>query len=151
MKTILIALSTCALCCAPALAQSSTSGASDQKFVDFAAQTDMMEAHLGQAAGNQSENQAVKDFAQMLVTDHTNDYQQLGAIARKANLTVPNGLDPMHDKMIAPFEKLKGAAFDRRYAHEMVAGHEKAIAEYKREAESGENAEVKAYATQVLT
>ena len=86
----------------------------------------------------------------MLVTDHTNDYQQLGAIARKANLTVPNGLDPMHDKMIAPFEKLKGAAFDRRYAHEMVAGHEKAIAEYKRESESGENAEIKAYATQAL-
>lgn len=152
MKTFVLALSTCALCCAPVLAQSQpgTPGASDQKFVDFAAQTDMTEAHLGQLAGDQSDTQAVKDYAQMLVTDHTSDYKQLGAIASKANLKVPNGLDAMHNKMIAPFEKLKGAAFDRRYAHEMVAGHQKAIAEYKREAESGESAELKAYATQAL-
>jgi len=151
MKTLALAFSACALCCAPALAQqSSTPAGGDQKFVDFAAQTDMVEAHLGQLAAEQADNQAVKDFAQMLVTDHTNDYTQLGAIGRKANLTVPNGIDAMHNKMIAPFEKLKGTAFDRRYAHEMVAGHQKAIAEYKRESESGENAELKAYATQAL-
>lgn len=151
MKTLAIALSACALCCAPVLAQQSAApGASDQKFVDFAAQTDMMEAHLGQLAANQSDSQGVKDFAQMLVTDHTNDYTQLGAMARKANLTVPNGIDAMHNKMITPFEKLKGAAFDHRYVHEMVVGHQKAIAEYKRESESGENADVKAYATQAL-
>jgi putative membrane protein len=52
--------------------------------------------------------------------------------------------------MIAPFEKLKGAAFDRRYAHEMVLGHTKAIAEYKRAAENAQNADIKAYATQTL-
>jgi len=71
-------------------------------------------------------------------------------IAGKADLTIPKGLDATHDKMIMPFEKLKGAAFDRRYAHETVAGHQKAIAQYKQEAENGQNTELKAYATQVL-
>ena len=150
MKAMILALSACALYCVPGLAQSAASGESDQKFLDFAAQTDMVEAHLGQLAADQSQTQAVKDFAQMLVTDHTNDYQQLGTIARKANLTVPNGIDAAHNKMITPFEKLKGTAIDRRYAHEMVAGHQKAIAEYKKESESGTNADLKAYATQVL-
>jgi len=152
IKAVVLAFTACALYCAPGLAQTSAStpGDSDQKFLDFAAQIDMVEAHLGQLAANQADAQAVKDYAQMLVTDHTNDYQQLGTIAKKANLTLPNGIDAAHNKMIAPFEKLKGAAFDRRYEHEMVAGHQKAIAEYKKESESGTNADLKAYATQAL-
>ncbi len=38
--------------------------ANDQHFVDFAAQTDMMEAHLGQMAADQASDQGVKDYAQ---------------------------------------------------------------------------------------
>lgn len=150
MKSIFAALSICALCCASAPAQPSSSAMSDQQFVDFAAQTDMTEAHLGQLAADQAAKQEVKDFAQTLVTDHTSDYKQLGMIAGKANLTVPKGLDAAHDKMIAPFEKLKGAAFDARFSHEMVSGHQKAIAQYKKEAEGGQNADLKAYANQAL-
>jgi putative membrane protein len=150
MKALVLAVSACALYCVPGMAQATAPGDSDQKFLDFAAQTDMVEAHLGQLAASQSDAQAVKDYGQMLVTDHTNDYQQLGMVAKKANLTLPNAIDAAHNKMIAPFEKLKGAAFDRRYEHEMVAGHQKAIAEYKKESESGTNADLKAYATQAL-
>jgi putative membrane protein len=116
----------------------------------MAAQTDMMEAHLGQMAQDQGAAQGVKDFGQTLVTDHTNDYQQLTASAGKANLTVPKGLDAARDRMIAPFNKLKGAAFDRKFIQEMVVGHTKAIAEYRREARDGQNADIKAYATQAL-
>ncbi|MFL6447248.1 MAG: DUF4142 domain-containing protein [Bryobacteraceae bacterium] len=150
MKSIYLAFSVFALCSLPALPQSAASGTSDQNFVEFAAQTDMTEAHLGQMAAEQATGQNVKDFAQMLVTDHTNDYKQLATVAGKANIDVPKGLDAAHNKMIAPFEKSKGAAFDHRYAHEMVLGHEKAIAQYKQESEKGTNADLKAYATQAL-
>ncbi|MGI8962070.1 MAG: DUF4142 domain-containing protein [Bryobacteraceae bacterium] len=150
VRNILTGLFCCILGGVVASAQTSTSGGSDQQFLDFAAQTDMTEAHLGQLAADQASAQEVKDFAQMLVTDHTNDYQQLGMLASKAGATIPKGLDAQHDKMIAPFGKLKGAAFDHRYAHEMVAGHTKAIAEYKREAENAQNPDVKAYASQTL-
>ncbi len=84
------------------------------------------------------------------MTDHTNDYQQLSQAATKAGDNVPKGLDAQHDRMIAPFDKLKAKAFDRRYIQEMVAGHTKAIAEYQKEADSGQNADIKAYATQAL-
>lgn len=122
----------------------------DQQFVDFAAQTDMTEAHLGQLASSNASSQGVKDYAQMLVTDHTNDYTQLNTIAGKANLVVPKGLDPAHDKMIAPFEKLHGAAFDHRYIQEMVTGHTKAIGVYEKEAADAQNPDLKAYANQTL-
>jgi putative membrane protein len=139
-----------ALCCIPACAQGTAASEKDQKFVDFAAQTDMTEAHLGQLAQDQASSQAVKDFAQMLVTDHTDDYRKLSDAATKAGATVPKGLDAQHNKMIAPFEKLKGAAFDRRFEREMVAGHTKAIAEYKRAAADLQSADLKAYATATL-
>ncbi len=150
IQTILIGLSCCALSGTLAFAQATAKANSDQQFLDKAAQTDMTEAHVGQLAADQASAQDVKDFAQMLVTDHTNDYTQLGTVASKAGMTIPKGLDAQHKKMIAPLEKLKGAAFDRQFAREMVAGHQKAIAEYKKEAADGQNADVKAYANQAL-
>jgi len=138
------------ICSVPALTQKNAATNPDQQFVDFAAQTDMMEAHLGQMAADQASASDIKQYAQMLVSDHTNDYQQLSAAATKAGLNVPKGLDAAHNKMLAPFEKLKAAAFDQRYAREMVTGHTKAIAEYKREASDGQNADLKAYANQAL-
>jgi hypothetical protein len=43
----------------------------DEQFVDFAGQTDMVEINLGQLAQNSASSQAVKDYAQMLVTPST--------------------------------------------------------------------------------
>src|SRR5438067_5236886 len=122
-KSILTDLFCCALGGLQAIAQKMGTAAAmtEQQFLTFAAQTDMTEAHLGQLAANQAAAQEVKDFAQMLVTDHTNDYQQLGMLASKTGNAIPKGLDAKQEKMVAPFEKLKGAAFDRRFAHEMVA------------------------------
>lgn len=148
-SSIFIALCCGALCATPAFSQAAPGG-TDQQFVNFAGQTDMTEAHLGQLAADQTSTQAIKDFAQTLTTDHTNDYQQLSMAAGKAGATVPKGLDAQHDKMIAPFTKLKGPAFDRRFVQEMIMGHEKAIAEYHKEADNGQSADLKAYANQAL-
>jgi putative membrane protein len=53
----------------------------------------MIEANLGQLAGTVSDSQPVKDYAQMLVTDHTADYNQLTGVAQQANLTLQKHLD----------------------------------------------------------
>jgi putative membrane protein len=139
----------------PALAKEkkATAGAamSDQEFVDFAAQTDMVEANLGQMSGSVASAQPVKDYAQMLVTDHTNDFNQLYSVAHQANLNMPNAIDAENNKaMIDPFQKLKGAAFDHHYVQEMIAGHTKAIAVFKKEAADAQNPALKSYAEQDL-
>jgi len=124
---------------------------SDQQFVDFAGQTDMVEANLGKLAQDASSSQAVKDYGQMLVTDHTNDYHQLYDAAQQANLTVPTAIDAGNNKtMIDPFQKLKGKAFDHRYVREMVEGHTKAIAIYKKEATDAQSQALKSYADAAL-
>lgn len=152
MKRTLAAACCIILASLPAVSQKKASAgkATDQQFVEFAAQTDMMEANLGQLAANAASSQQVKDYASTLVTDHTTDYGQLSTAAKQANLNVPNAIDTEHNKMLAPFQKLKGAAFDRKYAQEMVTGHTKAIEMYKKEASDGQNDALKSYAQTAL-
>lgn len=156
MKRILTAVCCISMFAIPALAQNhhenhGKAGMSDQQFVDFAAQTDMVEANLGQLAQNVSDSQPIKDYGQMLTTDHTNDYTQLNAAAQQANLNVPNAIDAEHNKaIIGPFQKLKGGAFDHRFVAEMISGHTKAIEVYKKEAADAQNPVIKSYAEQAL-
>lgn len=154
MNRFLSTLCCLALCSAPALAQKKAAGAApmtDQQFVDFAAQTDMVEANLGQLAQNVAASQPVKDYGQMLVTDHTADYKKLQNLASQANVNVPTAIDAPHNKtMITPFQKLKGKQFDTRYIHEMVAGHTKAIAVYKKEVDDATDPTIKSYAQDAI-
>ena len=153
MKLCLSAVCCFVLCAVPALAKSKAAkdtGMSDQQFLDFAAQTDMVEANLGQLAETVSDSQPVKDYAQMLVTDHTGDYKQLFNLAVQANLNLPHAIDAENNKAIAPFYKLKGKAFDHRYIPEMITGHTKAIEIYKKEGQDAQSASVRAYAMQTV-
>ena len=154
MKRVLSVLCCLGLCALPALAQkkaAAAAGMTDQKFVEMAAQTDMVEANLGQLAQNVADKQEVKDYGQMLATDHTSDYGQLAAAAQQASLTLPSAIDAEHNKaMIDPFQKLKGAAFDHKFLAEMIAGHTKAIAIYKKEGDDAQNAGIKTYAQTAL-
>jgi len=123
----------------------------DQSFINFAAQTDMVEANLGQLAQTATGSQQVKDYAQMLISDHTSDFNQLSGIAHQAGLNVPSAIDAEHNKaMIWPFEKLKGDKFESRYIEDMIVGHSKAIAMYKKEAEEAKNPVLKSYAEHAL-
>jgi len=155
MTRVLAAVCCLSLVALPALAQKQKKGAgapmTDQQFVEWAAQTDMVQANLGQLASTAATTQPVKHYAQTLVTDHTADYKQLSDVAKQANLTVPTAIDAEHNKMIGPFYKLNGAAFDKKYASEMVAGHTKAIEIYKKEANDAQNSALKSYAQEALT
>src|ERR1700761_3734463 len=154
MKRVLTAACCIVFCSLPALAKEKAAEAkamTDQEFVDFAAQTDMVEANLGQLAGTAGSAQAVKDYGQMLASDHTADYTALGAIAAQANLKMPGSIDAKNNKaMIDPFQKLKGAAFDHKFAADTVAGRTKAIEIFKKESADASNGALKDYALKDL-
>ncbi len=144
-----------AICClfvfvAPALAQKAAP-MSDQKFLDTAAQTDMVEVHLGTLAQDSASSQAVKDYGRMLVADHTQDFQKLQSLAQQAGLALPTAIDNDHNKsLIAPLHKLKGKAFDHTYIQDMIAGHTAALALYKKEAHDATNPAVRSYAQDTI-
>lgn len=154
MKRILAVVCCLSLCSIAVLAQKKAAKEQemrDQRFVNFVAQTDMVDANLGQLAEAEGASQSVKDCAQMLVNDHTSDYHEISDIAQKSGLKVPRAIDIENNKTtIGPIESLKGSAFDRRYVREMVAEHAKAIAIYKREAENAETPALRSYADKTL-
>lgn len=154
MKNMLSALGCLVLFSLPALAQNKAAASApmtDQDFVNFAAQTDMVEANLGQLAQDVAAKQPVKDYGGMLATDHTADFQKLQAAATQVGLNVATAIDAGHNKsMIGPMHALKGAAFDHKYIEDMVTGHTKALAIYNKEASDATNATIKTYAQDAI-
>jgi putative membrane protein len=150
MKRIIAAVCCFSLCAIPALAKSGNTAKtamSDQQFVDFAAQTDMVECNLGKLAADVAASQPVKDYGQMLNTDHSKNLQQLKEVAQQAGFTVPYAIDAQNNHtLIGPFHQLKGVAFDRRFVPTMVKGHTEAIAIFKKEAADAQNAALRSYA-----
>lgn len=149
MKSALLAGCCLALCSLTALAQKAPM--TDQDFLNFAAQTDMVEAHLGDLAQSVATSQQVKDYGRMLTADHTRDYAVLKNLAQQTGLNLPAAIDGAHNKStIGPYHQLKGPGFDRKYIQDMIAGHAEAIATYTEEAHEAQDPSIRSYAQDTL-
>jgi len=96
-----------------------------QQFIEKAAIANMAEIQLGQLAQQQAQDPQVKQFAQMMVDDHTKALDQLKAAAGGQG-TIPSALDSKHQKLHDKLAKLHGAEFDRAYMDAMVDAHKDA-------------------------
>ena len=122
----------------------------DSNFMVMAAKIDMTEAHEGQMAESHATRADVKDFAKKLVQDHTEAYDQITELAAKTGVTIPRGIDTAKDKTIAQLVRLNDSRFDKQFIRDEIADHRSAITAFKREAEHGEDADVRAYATKMI-
>ncbi len=134
---------------APALTQAGAK-ANDQPFVMDALMAGMAEVEHGKLASQKATNAKVKAFAQQMVTDHTKAGDELKTIASAKQITPPTSMDPKHQAAHDKLMKLSGAEFDRAYMTDMVAGHQKAAADFTAEANSGADPQVKAFAAKTL-
>jgi putative membrane protein len=129
----------------PLLAADSLS-AGDKSFAMKAAQGGMTEVQLGQLAADKGTSQDVKDFGAKMVTDHGKANDDLKSIASSKGITLPDKLDAKHQAMVDKMNGLSGAAFDKAYVDAMVAAHKKDDALFTKEASSGQDADIKAFA-----
>ena len=129
------------------LLQAAALSKTDVQFMNMAATKNMTEAHLGQMAEAQASEPAVKDFGRKLSNDHTSAYEELSVLANKNSEAIPKAI---HDKSIARLARLKGKSFDRAFIQDEVQSHKATLAVFKNEAEHGENAEVKAWAKNMI-
>ncbi len=121
--------------------------AEDKTFVMKAGQGGMTEVELGQLAADKGGSKEVKDFGSKMVSDHGNANDELKSIASSKGITVPDKLDAKHQAMVDKLTGLSGAAFDKAYVDAMVAAHKKDHALFSKEASSGEDADIKAFAS----
>jgi len=120
----------------------------DAKFATTAANGGLAEVALGKLALTKTTNQSIKDFANMMVTDHSKINDQLAVIAKAKNITLPAEPDSAHLKKADDLSKLSEADFDKQYVSAMIEGHKKTLDLMNNEAKSGTDADLKAFAAQ---
>jgi putative membrane protein len=123
--------------------------ASSDDFVDAATEAGIAEVVTGNLAKEKSQNADIKEFAQQMVTDHTQANQKLGDIARKLDISVPDEA-ALTDKVKKMILEWREESFDKSYINNQVDAHEKAVELFKKEAASSDKAELKAFASDTL-
>ncbi len=121
----------------------------DAKFATTAAVGGMAEVALGKLAASKTSNAAIKDFANMMITDHGQANTDLASIASAKNITLPTEPDSAHLKKADDLSKLSGKKFDKAYVDAMIDGHKKTLDLMNNEAKNGSDSSLKAFAAKV--
>lgn len=127
-------LSFAALVTAQNPTQGSSLDAKDKTFMRKAAKGGMMEVAMGKLAAQNGQSDDVKSFGKRMVTDHSGANDELKSIAAKKGVPLPSK---------EPTEKWDS---DKAYMDMMVKDHEKDLAEFQEEANTGTDPDVKKFA-----
>ena len=124
--------------------------AADEAFVMKVAKGGMAEVELGKLAAEKASAEEVKKFGQRMVDDHSKANDELKALATSKSVTLPSEIGPEEKALRDRLMKLSGPAFDQAYMKAMVSDHVKDVNEFKKEANSGRDPQVKSFASNTL-
>jgi putative membrane protein len=122
----------------------------DRNFIMDAAMGGMMEVELGRIAAKQGASDAVKQFGQRMVDDHSKANSELMSLASSKGITLPTELDAKHREHVTKMSAMSGAEFDREYGKMMLSDHRKDVSEFEKQSTRGTDADLKAFATKTL-
>ncbi len=134
----------------PDMVPSEKVNSDDAKFATAAASGGMMEVAMGKLCADHTKNTEVKNFGAMMVEDHTNANNELMNIAAGKNLTLPVAMSDKDQKMVDDMRNKSGSDFDKSYINMMVNDHVEDIADFKKEASEGKDADISSFATRTL-
>lgn len=104
----------------------------EKQFLNKALVGNTAEVMMAELALKKAESADVKEFAQMMITDHKKANSDLSEIEDAHGSSVPSPDPTDEDKAIyAQLTSLTGTAFDTVYVKHAVADHEKDVQEYK--------------------
>jgi putative membrane protein len=126
--------------------------ASAADFVAKAAASDLFEVMAGQTAQARATSNPVKDFAAMMVRDHTKSSQDLKKAIAEAgrSLPAPAGLAADQQAKLTELSTGPSTAFDKAYMRSQLDAHQTALAVLQRYAQDGDVPSLKAFAGQAL-
>jgi putative membrane protein len=128
--------------------QTGTSGmntgpAVDKAFVKKALEGNIAEIEMGKLALQKSNDDQVKQFAQRMVDDHGKMLDELKPVAEQMGVKVPEGPSKGQMKSMDKMKALSGDAFDQAYIKDMVKDHKGDDNDFKMEAQSTQNPQLK--------
>ena len=161
MKKSIILIAACALIAGPAAAQSfgERTGINEvlgitpstADFVKEAASSDMFEIQSSKLAAEKATDDAVKNFANQMVTDHTKTSSELkDAVGSDPKTPIPTTLESSHQSMLDKLQGLSGADFTKRYIEDQVEAHKEAVNLFQRYSKGGDSEKLKSFAAKTL-
>ncbi len=122
----------------------------DSKFAVDAANGGLAEVQLGQAAQAKATDPKVKEFATLMVADHTKANDELKSLAGIKGITLPSAPSEEMQKEAADINAKAGKDFDKAYIDQMVKDHKKTVELFEDGQKNIKDAELKAFIDKTL-
>ena len=122
----------------------------DAKWAVEVGNAGMTEIELSKLAQTKATSQRVKDFANMMVTDHTAASDKLKALAAAKSITLPDKLSDDSLKKLDDLNKKSGKDFDKAYINDMLDGHKNAVDKFQKGSADLQDSDLKNFASQTL-
>ncbi len=119
-------------------------------FVQRAAMDSRAEVELGNVAQQNASSDAVKQFGQRMVQDHSKASKELERLVSKKGIALSKTVDEEQRTDAVKFSKLSGPNFDRAYMREMVDDHKKTLEEFQHQADNAQDPDVRSFAVNSL-
>jgi putative membrane protein len=123
--------------------------ANDRDFARRAAIADMAEIELANLAKQKAKSDAIREYAEHLLTDHQQSSEKLKALASQKNIALPKDLDTKHKAQRDKLAALDGPEFEKAYIDGMIKDHRRVLQEYQMQAQKTQDSEFKAFAKEV--
>ena len=122
----------------------------DKEFMEKAASSGMAEVQAAQLAQQRASSPQVRQFASRMITDHTQANSELQQIAEQMNVTLPSKPTGRDATAAQRLIGLNSTDFDQAYAQQELRDHQQDVALFRREALSGRDPALKAFAQKTL-
>jgi putative membrane protein len=119
------------------------------KFMVDVADVNMTEIQLERIAQDKATSKRVKDFAAMMVKDHSGAADDLKKLASQKNVTLPANVSEEHQKKMDDLSKKTGKDFEKAYIDLMEDGHESTVKDFEKQTDNND-ADVKAFVNKML-
>src|SRR6185312_5952509 len=122
----------------------------DAQFLVDAAEINLEEIRFGKFAKENAMSVDTRELAKMMVEEHTKCLNDLRVLADKKSVTIPAVISTKGEEAYQQLIDRAGADFDKKYCNMMVDGHKNAIAKFEKESKDGNDADIKAWASETL-
>jgi len=121
----------------------------DRTFIKQAAQGGYAEVAMGKSAA-ESQNPAISAFGRQMVADHSRMNDELAALAKQKGVEPPTSADLASQAKGAIVDLMPGKSFDKQYVSSQLDDHQETLALFQKEAQTGQDSELKALAKKAI-
>jgi putative membrane protein len=123
----------------------------DADFAVTAAEDAMLQVRVAQLAETNASSSEVKNFAKQVIADHNKLSEELRQVAVSKNISLPASLTDRCQRKYDKFSGKSGREFDEEFTDFVVKEHKDLVDNYKKEAEKGNDPDMRAFAAKQVS